>query len=93
MGDVAAQQGVLAGQRHQLGMVALGQHGLAPGRHRRERGGQVDLLEGPRAQDLDVDLAGEGEHRRAVDLGVPQPGHEVGRARVRRSSGTPPGGR
>ena len=40
---------------------------------------KVDLLEGAWAQDLDVDLAGEGEHRRAIDLGVPQPGHEVGR--------------
>ena len=39
---------------------------------------QVDLLEGARAQDLGLDLAGQGDHRRAVHVGVPQPGEQIG---------------
>ena len=62
--------------------LRVGQHRLAPGGDRAERAGEVDLLEGAGAEHLRVDLAGQREHRRAVDLRVPQPGEQVGRARA-----------
>ena len=54
---------------------------------------QVDLLERARAEHLGVDLAGQREHRRAVDLRVPQPGEQVGGARAgdRQARGGPAG--
>ena len=75
--DVAAQQRVLAREVHQLDRVGVVQHRLAPRGDRAERARQVDLLERARAEHLRVDLAGQREHRRAVDLRVPQPGEQV----------------
>jgi hypothetical protein len=80
--DVAPQQRVLAREVHQLDRVGVVQHRLAPARDRAERADQVDLLERAGAEHLGVDLAGEREHRRAVDLRVPQAGEQVGGARA-----------
>ena len=93
MRDVAAQQRVLAREVHQLDRVGVAQHRLAPGRDRAERARQVDLLERAGAEHLRVDLAGEREDRRAIDLRVPQPGEEVGGARSgdREAGGGPAG--
>ena len=81
--DVALEDGVLAGEVHQLRVPGAGLHGLTPGRDRRERRGEVDLLEGPRAEHLRLDLAGQRQQRRAVDLRVVQAGEQVRRARAR----------
>lgn len=70
---------VLTGQVHQLDVVGITQHGLAETRHRGEGAGQVDLLEGARAEYLGVDLPGQRQYRRAVDLRIPQAGQHVGR--------------
>ena len=80
VGDVALHHGVLHGQGGQLGGVLGAEDGLAPRRHRLEGGGEVDLLERPRPDDLRLHLAGEGHDRHPVDLGVPQAGEQVGGA-------------
>lgn len=72
---------VLAGERHQLGVLGGLEDGLGPARDPAERGAQVDLLKRARAEHLRVDLAGEREHGRAIDICVPQPGEEIGGAR------------
>jgi hypothetical protein len=60
----------------------------APGAHRRgergdvaEGGGQVEVLKRARAE-LRRHLSRDGEHRRAVDLGVVEDGQQVDRARA-----------
>ena len=75
-----SQQRVLDAQRGELGVAALGQHGLRPARDRRERRREVDVLKRAGAEHLHVHLAGQREHRRAVDLRVPEAGDEVRRA-------------
>jgi len=81
VGHVAFQKGVLDGQGHQLGVLAGVQHRLTEGGHALEGGGEIDFLKRARSEHLRVDLTGEGEHRRAVDLGVPQPGEQIRGAR------------
>ena len=51
--------------------------------HRQGDAGDVDLLEGVLAQERGRDVAGDGDHRDGVELGVGDPGDEVrgGRAR------------
>ena len=78
--DAAVQDRALARQVHELGVLRGVQHGLTPLRDLAEGGGQIDLLEGAGPEHLGVDLAGQGEDRRAVDVGVPQAGQQVGRA-------------
>jgi hypothetical protein len=80
VGHVALHDGVLHGQGGQFGGVLGAEDGLAPRRHRLEGGGEVDLLERPRPDDLRLHLAGEGHDRHPVDLGVPQAGEQVGGA-------------
>ena len=70
--DVALEHRVLERERHQLGVAALGEDGLPPRGDAAEGRAQVDLLEGARAEHLEVDLAGEREDRRAVDLARPR---------------------
>jgi hypothetical protein len=80
VGDAAAEDRVLAGEVHELGVAAALQDGLTPQGDAAEGGLEVDLLEGAGAEDLGVDLAGERERGGAVDVGVPQTGEQVGRA-------------
>ena len=93
MGDVALEHRVLAGEVHQLSVLGGGQHGLAPGADRLEGRGEIDLLKGARPEHLVVDLAGQRQNRRAVDLRVPHPGQQVGGAGAgdRQAGGRPPG--
>jgi hypothetical protein len=81
--DVAPQQRVLAREVHQLDRVGVVQHGLAPGGDGAERAREVDLLERAGTEHLRVHLAGEREHRRTIDLRVPQAGEQVRGARPR----------
>ena len=80
VGDVAAQDRVLRRQARQLGVAAGREHRLAEGGHRAVGRVQVDLLEGAGAQHLRVDLSGQGDHRRAVDLRVPEARQQVRRS-------------
>jgi hypothetical protein len=57
VGHVALDRRVLECQRHELGVVAVRVHGLTPAGDGLEGGGEVDLLEGARAEYLRVDLA------------------------------------
>ncbi len=58
-----------------------------------EGGREIDLLKRARAQHLLVDLAGQREHRGAIDLRVPEPGEQVRRPRTgdRQAGGGPAG--
>ncbi len=58
-------------------MVARVKHGLRPLRHAPERRAEVDLLERTRSEHLGVDLTGQRQDRRAVDVGVPQAGEQL----------------
>ena len=80
--DVAFDERVLHGQGGEFGRVAAGQDGLAEAGHRLEGGGQIDVLEGAGAHHLGLHLAGQGDDRRAVHLGVPETGEQVRRARA-----------
>ena len=81
MRHVAFDQRGLAGQGHQFDVARGVQHRLAERCDRRECGREIDLLEGTRPEHLDIDLARQRQHGRAVDLCVPQAGHQVGRTR------------
>ena len=72
---------VLAGEGHQLGVLGGLEHRLGPAGDLSERGMEIDFLECSRPEDLCVDLTGQRQHGRAVDVRVPQPGQKVGRAR------------
>ncbi len=72
--------GVLHRQRRELGGVRRRQHGLAPLGDGVERRRERQLLERARAEHLRLHLARQGEDRNPVDLGVPEPGQQVGRA-------------
>ena len=67
---------------NQFGVAAGVQDGLTPLRDLAERGLQIDFLERTGAEHLSVDLTGQREHRRTIDVGVPQPCQQVGRARA-----------
>ena len=82
MRDVAFDERVLHGQGREFGRVAAGQHGLAEAGHGLEGGGQIDVLEGAGAQHLGLHLAGQGDDRRAVHLGVPETRQQIRRART-----------
>src|ERR1700751_2622251 len=74
-------------------MVAAGVHRGGPGGHVAEDGGQVKILEGAPPEDPGRYLAGDGQDRRLVELGVVQAGEHVGRARPRdRETGRGPAG-
>ena len=60
--DVALEDGVLEREVDELGVVAVGEHGLAEAGERLEGAGEVDLLKGAWAHHLGADLAGDGEH-------------------------------
>ena len=81
--DTTIQDGGLAGQVGQFGVFAGREDGLGPLSDLAVRGHEVDFLEGPRSQNLAVDLAGEREDRRAVDVRIPKAGEQVGGARTR----------
>ena len=83
MRDAALHERVLAREAHQLGVVGVALHGLRVDRDVGERGGEVEVLERAAAAHLRRHLARDREHRRAVDLGVVQPGEQVGGARAR----------
>ncbi len=78
--DAAVEDGALAGQVHQLGVAAVVQDGLRPLGHLAEGAHEIDLLERAGTEDLRVHLAGQGDGRSAVHVGVPQAGEQVGRA-------------
>ena len=80
--DVALDDGVLHRQRGELGGVRRREHGLGPFGDGVERLRQRHLLERAGPDDLGLDLSGERDDRHAVDLGVPQAGQEIGRARA-----------
>jgi len=81
--DAPVEVRVLAGQRGQLGGVARVEQRLRPLRDLAVRRLEVDLLEGASAENLDVDLARQCQHRGAVDVRVPQSGQHVRRAGAR----------
>ena len=68
----------LAGERRELGMIGAGEHGLRERGDRREGRGEVNVLKGTGAEDLGLHLPGECQDRCPIDLGVPEPGQEVG---------------
>ena len=70
-------EGVLAGQRHELGVIAAGVHRLAVCRHVGERGLEVEVLERPPPGHRRRHLSGHGQHGGTVNLGVVQPGEQV----------------
>ena len=73
------QDRALARQVDQFGVLAGVKDRLAPLRDLPERGLQVDFLERPRSEHLRVDLPGQRQHRRAVDVRVPEPGQKIRR--------------
>ncbi len=92
MCDIILDQGGLAGERHQLGMKRGMKNRLREPRDGLEGRREIDLLEGAGPQDLDVDLPGQRENRRTVDLGVPKPAMRLvapGPAIVRHAAGRP----
>jgi hypothetical protein len=77
VGDTPVQDCALARQVHELGVLAGGEDRLAPLGHLAEGSGQVDFLEGAGSEHLRVHLPGEGQHRRAIHVGVPETGQQV----------------
>ncbi len=80
VGDAAPVQRVLDGGRGELGVVGARVHGHRGQRDVAEDGREVEVLERAAAQHLRRHLPGDRDHRRAVELGVVQPGEQVGRA-------------
>ena len=80
MGDVALDDGRLAGQGHQLGVVGPGLHRRRVAGHVGEGGRQVGVLEGAPAPHRRGHLAREGQDRGPVHLGVVEAGEQVGGA-------------
>ena len=64
------EHGVLERQRHELGVVGVGQHGAREAGDVGEGAGEVEVLERAAAEHLGRHLPGDGQHRRPVDLGV-----------------------
>ncbi len=73
---------VLDGEGGQLRGVATGGDGRVPDRHVAEHRLEVDVLEGAAAEHARRDLPRQGQHGRAVELGVVQAGEQVRRART-----------
>lgn len=87
MRHVAPDGRVPHGERRQLRGVLGPQHGLAPRGNGAERFRRRHLLEGPRPDDLRLHLTGQRDRRRAVRLGVPHPGEQVGGSGTRDRQG------
>ncbi len=77
---IAFDQGRLARERHELGVVRPGLHGLAVAGDVGESGGQIEVLERAASHHLRWHLTRDGQDRRPVGLGVVQAGEQIRRA-------------
>ncbi len=82
VGHTSVQNRTLDRQIDQLGVLAGVQHGLAPLSHLPVCRLKIDLLEGTGTQDLGVDLAGQGQGGRPIDVGVPESRQQVSGTRA-----------
>ena len=91
--DAAVEDGALAREVDELGMLAVREGGLLPLRHLSKSSLQINLLESTRPEDLGLNLSSQRDHRRAIDIGVPQPGQKICRAGAgnRQAGGRAPG--
>ena len=77
--DAPVEDCALAGQVDELGVLAVGQCRLLPLRDLAEGGLKVHLLKGTRSKHLSFHLSSQGDDRRSIDVGIPQPGQQIGR--------------
>ena len=68
---------VLARKGHQLGVLGGLEHRLGPPSDLSERSREVHFLERPGSEHLGVDLPGQRQYRRAVNVRVPETGEQV----------------
>ena len=71
MRNAPVEDGALTGQVHELGVLAAMEDGLCPLRDLSKRSLEINFLKGSGTQYLCVHLAGQGQNRCAIDVGVP----------------------
>ncbi len=83
MRHAAVEDRRLAREVHELGVSARVQHQLGPLGDLAECRAQIHFLERSGAEHLGIDLTGEREHGRAIDVRIPKSGEKVRRPRAR----------
>ncbi len=83
MPDIPLDQSSLAGEVHELGCVAAGLDDVTVFGNVGEGCLEVEVLECAAALHLGSDLSRDRQDRGAIDLGVVQPGEQIGRTGAR----------